>query len=203
MSLTIDLEEADELRVTENVVEPRPPGTVEFLVEGRATIGEEVLGAVAGAALTPERVDVGVGESRTVSIDLQEEGALHLERVEVGFVTPDAADRPPGVDALQSAAADVAEGNLADAADVRPDVLAFTVEGVVRDVAADDLERLATDEAAPLIERVVYAVDDPVRGDGGSGPVLELVLFGYGIVVHRDGTVVVGTSAGPDALGLG
>jgi len=56
------------------------------------------------------------------------------------------------------------------------------------------LEAIADDTSG--IESVTFAVGESVRSDGGSDDdvIFELALFGYGIVVRRDGTIVIGSN---------
>lgn len=209
MTLRIDRDGHDAVRLTAADLEARPSGTVAFAVEGTATITGEMLEAVAGATLTPERVEVGVDDSGPVSIDLGDEtpAALRPESVDVGIATPDADDLTPDPDPIRSAVEPGTGGDGVDAADVRPNVLAFTVDGIVHGVTDETLEVLSS--GSPTLEALVFAVegglatDDGIRSDGGAtDPVFELTLFGHGIVVNRDGTIVVGSGGPPDATGL-
>ncbi|MFC6719460.1 hypothetical protein ACFQGT_12670 [Natrialbaceae archaeon GCM10025810] len=233
MSIRIDRDGSDAVRVTETDLDARPPGAIGFAFEGTTTITEEMLAAVAGATLTPERVEIEIGDSETVVIDLGEgsSASLRLESVDVGFATPDADNLLPDPNVLRRVTDRDADG-VVDAA--RPNVLAFTVEGIVEGVTDEIVEAVAN--GSPTLEAVVFRVDADrddegdedgnedrvgeeaesedsegedaanggIRGDGGrSGVVLQVALFGHGVVVHRDGTIVVGAGELPTPSDLG
>ncbi|MFP8952911.1 hypothetical protein ACLI4Z_08065 [Natrialbaceae archaeon A-arb3/5] len=188
MSISVQIDENQSIRVAEDQIETDPPDQLAFTVEGVITMTEQVVGEFEGMSLNPSRIEVSVDESRTVEIDLTEAASLQLSSVDVGIATPDADDLPTGIDALRSSMDDPTEMT-----GVRPDALSFTVEGVVLDVPQETLEALA--EGDPAIEALTFAVGDAVRSDGGSDEtvVLEIVLLGYGITVHQDGTITVGS----------
>lgn len=197
MSLTVEIAENRGIRVTEDCIETQPPDRLAFTVEGAITMTEQVLGEFAGTTLNPSRVAVSVDESRTVDIDLDDEASLRLSSIDVGVETPDSDDISRGIDTLRESATDPAE--LADA---KPAALAFTVEGTISDVPEETLETVA--EGEPEIATVTFAVEDPVRGDGGPNDdaLLELTLFGYGLAVRRDGSIVVGNRGRSSGIGI-
>lgn len=189
MSLTVQFDETETIRLTDNTVEARPPDRVEFSIRGSLTASETLLAEFEGATLDPVSVTVSTDNGdESVTLDLTGPASLRLENVDVGVASPDADSIPDDLDALLRSAAGF------DAGDSRPDVLAFTVEGSIRGVSTATLDSLATENAE--IEGVTFAVDDAVKTDGGSEPeiLLELALFGYGIVVRRDGAIVVGSN---------
>ncbi|AGB31328.1 hypothetical protein C488_00829 [Natrinema pellirubrum DSM 15624] len=196
MSVTVRLADAESIRLTANAVETVPPDRLEFTLRGRLTMTEALLAQFEGATLNPVRIAVSA-DGDPVEIDLTASAALRLEDVDVGVATPDPDDITDGVDALRPSANDDPDG-----ADVRPDVLAFTVEGAIRDVPPATLAAIVDD--APGIESATFAVEEPLRSDGGEANdvVFELTLFGYGIVVRRDGTIVVGSSEGLTGIDL-
>ncbi|ELZ10234.1 hypothetical protein C478_15117 [Natrinema thermotolerans DSM 11552] len=196
MSVTVRVADNESVRLTENTVETEPPDRLEFTLQGRLTMTEALLAQFEGATLNPVRVAVSA-EGDPVEIDLTASAALRLEDVDVGVTTPDPDDITDGIATLQPSADDGP-----DATDVRPDVLAFTVEGAIRDVSPATLAAVAGD--APRIESVTFAVEEPFRSDGGGADdvVFELTLFGYGIVVRRDGRIVVGSSEGLTGIDL-
>ncbi|SFG83781.1 hypothetical protein SAMN04488063_3049 [Halopelagius inordinatus] len=189
MSFTVHLDENESVRLTDEIFDVRPPDRVAFAVRGTITMTEELLGSFAGATLNPARVDISTGESDAVGIDLAERSSLRLETVDVGVETPDTDDLSPGMDALGSSSEN-------DADDTRPGAIAFTVEGAISDVPEATLESLS--EGSPTLAALTFAVETPVRSDGGASddPVFRFSLFGYGIVVHRDGVVEIGTGGG-------
>lgn len=192
MSLTLQLTDTDSVQLTDERIERRSPGRIEFAVEGTLSVTEALLATFEGATLNPARVTIAVDESRTVDIDLTDEASLRLETVDVGIATPDADDLLPESDPISA----VANGDPAPAAP-SPDVLAFTVEGEIRGVPAETVEAVAAGD--PEIVSLTFTVDD-ARTDGGSKPdvILELALFGYGIVVRRNGRTTIGTSRAGD-----
>lgn len=196
MSVTVRVTDNERVRLTANTVEPKPSDRLEFSVKGRITVTEALLDRFEGATLNPVRVAVSGDDTEPVEIDLTASTTLRLDTVDVGIATPDREDVANGLDALRQPADDGSGPT-----DAQPDVIAVTVEGTIRNVPAATLERLANDD--PGIESVTFAVEEPLRSDGGSGDVIfELTLLGYGIVVHRDGTIVVGSDEGLASIDL-
>ncbi|QLK26613.1 hypothetical protein HYG81_03070 [Natrinema zhouii] len=196
MTVTIDLDEADSIHLTETL-ERRPPDQLEFAIEGTLTVTEALLAEFEGATLDPVRITVSTDDSDPVEIDLTGPATLRLENADVGVATPDADDVPTSLDALRTSAGDDFESIKSP-----PDVIAFTIEGVIQDVPTATLEVIA--DETPEIESVTFAVEESVRSDGGSGNdvIFELTLLGYGIVVRRDGTIVVGCHGSPPDIDL-
>ncbi|WP_436344571.1 hypothetical protein [Natronorubrum sp. FCH18a] len=188
MSITLTVNDTDSVQLTDERVVRQSPDRIGFAVEGTLSVTEALLAAFEGATLNPARVTIAVDESRTVDIDLTDEASLRLETIDVGIATPDADDLVPESDPISA----VANDDPASAAPT-PDVLAFTVEGVIRGVPAETVEAVAAGD--PEFVSLTFTVDD-ARTDGGSKPdvVLELALFGYGIVVRRNGRISIGTS---------
>ena len=197
MSLTVRFDETDAIRLTNSTVAAQPPDRIEFSVQGSLTATESMLAAFEGATLHPVGVTVST-DSDARSVDLTGPASLRLENVDVGVASPDADSIPDDLDALKSSADEF------ELPDSRPDVLSFTVEGAIRDVDAPTaaLESIAAADAE--IEAITFAVDESVRTDGGSEPeiALELSLFGYGVVVRRDGTIVVGSGGRFASIGI-
>lgn len=186
MTVTIDLDETESIHLTD-ALERRPPDRLEFAVEGSLTVTEALLAEFEGATLNPVRIAVSTDDSDPVEIDLTGAATLRLESADVGVATPDAEDIPTSLDALRSG------NDVFGSVKSPPDVIAFTVEGVIRDIPTATLEAVGDDTSE--IESVTFAVEESVRSDGGSDDdvLFELALFGYGIVVRRDGTIVVGS----------
>ncbi|WP_226042221.1 hypothetical protein [Natrinema sp. DC36] len=188
MTITIDLDETESIHLTD-ALDRRPPDRLELAIEGSLTVTESLLAEFEGATLDPVRIAVSTNDSDPVEIDLTGPATLRLENADVGVATPDADDVPTSLDALRTSAGD-------DFGSVKspPDVIAFTIEGTIRDVPTATLEAIADDSAE--IESVTFAVEESVRSDGGSDDdvIFDLALFGYGILVRRDGTVVVGSA---------
>ena len=192
MSFTLQFTDTDSVQLTDERIERRSQGDIEFAVAGTLSLTEAVLAAFEGATLNPARVRIAVGESRAVDIDLTDEASLRLETVDVGVASPDADDLLPKNDPISA----VADGDPTAAAP-SPDVLAFTVEGVIRGAPAETVEAVAAGD--PEFASLTFTVDD-ARTDGGSKSdvILELALFGYGIVVRRNGRTTIGTSRAGD-----
>ncbi len=189
MSNTVRFDDVESVRLSDVTVEMRPPDRLEFTAEGHLRVTETLLGKFAGATLNPVRVTVSGDDADSVAIDLTGPAALRLEAVDVGVATPDREDLADGIDALRPSAA-----GGPDSADPRPDVLSFTVEGTVRDVPSETFAALP--EGALHLESLTFAVDESTRSDGGRADdvLLELSLLGYGIVVRRDGSTVIGNA---------
>lgn len=194
MSVTVEIAENRSIRVTEDRIETQPPDRLTFRLEATIALTEGVLDEFAGTTLDPSRVAISLGGSRTVDVDLTDGASLRLSSVDVGVETPDSDELSRGIDALRESATDPAEFS-----DARPAALAFTVEGTVSGVSAETLEAIA--EGDPELAAVTFAIDDPVRGDGGPDALLELTLFGYGLLVRRDGSIVVGSRRRPSGIG--
>ncbi|MFC4543422.1 hypothetical protein ACFO5R_15940 [Halosolutus amylolyticus] len=191
MSVTLQFDDTENVRLTEATVETRSADRIEFVVAGSLTITDALLGQFEGATLDPVRVTVSADGTDAVPIDLTDRASLRLDAVDVGVATPDGADVAAGIDALSP----TTDGGP-DSLDSPPDVLSFTVHGEIRDVPTETIETIAGD--SPTVESLTFAVEKSVRSDGGSGTdvIFELDLLGYGIIVRRDGSIVVG-SGGP------
>ncbi|NUC71433.1 hypothetical protein HTZ84_03760 [Haloterrigena sp. SYSU A558-1] len=189
MNNTVRFDDAKHIRLSDVVVETRPPDGLEFAVEGHLSVSEALLGEFEGTTVNPVRVTVSGGDADSVALDLTGPATLRLETVDVGVAAPDREDLADGIDALRSSANDGRES-----VDSRPDVLSFTVEGEIRDVPSETVAALPADVSS--LESVTFAADESVRSDGGGGDdvILELSLLGYGIVVRRDGSIVVGNA---------
>lgn len=209
MSVTVDVDEDRRVRVTDVAVEPRPPDRIDFEVEGTVTITEALLGELAGATLEPARIEIASGE-QTVEIDLAADAALRLETVDVGVETPgtdvlssspDVID--PSADAESAADTTSADGG-AESDETRPGSIAFTVDGTIVDASEETLDAISS--GSPNLESLTFAVEGPVRSDGGTEPgddvIFEWSLFGYGIVIRRSGTIVVGDRDGLATIDL-
>lgn len=195
MTVTIRIVDNQSIRVSDEVLEERPPDRVAFAVEGIVTMTEEVLSEFEGQALKPVRIDVSVEESRAVELDLTE-ATLRLETVDVGVEVPDADDLSPGMDSLRPSSDDDAEST-----DPGPGAIAFTVEGSIQDVPAEALEPIA--ESASTLESITFVVDDAVKSDGGSDDrVFEFSLLGFHVVVNRNGVIEIGAHRGGNGVEL-
>ncbi|WP_222918483.1 hypothetical protein [Natrinema sp. SYSU A 869] len=186
MTVTITLDENENIDLTDTDIENRAPDRLAVTIEGQLTVTDALLAEFEGAALDPVRITVAVEDAEPIAIDLMGPASLRLENVDVGVATPDEDAIGDGLDALESVAGDSSESS-----DTRPDVIAFTVDGVIRDVPATTIEAIAGGD--PTLESLTFAVEESLESDGGSGSdvLFELALLGYGIVVHRDGTIVV------------
>lgn len=197
MSNTVRFDDAESIRLSDVIVETRPPDRIEFSVEGNLSVTEAVLGEFAGTTMNPSRVTVSGGDADAVALDLTGPATLRLETVDVGVATPDREDLADGVDALRSSA----DGGP-DSVDPRPDVLSFTVDGEIRDVPSETFAALPA--AGLSLESITFAVEESVRSDGGRGDdvVFECTLLGYGIIVRRDGSIVVGKAGSLASIDL-
>lgn len=204
MSTTVRVAENPGVRVTHVAVDPRPPDSLGFRAEGVIRPSRALLSRFEGSTVTPVRVDLAVDDSRTVSVDLAGTASLRLESIDVGVEPPDVpgvsdvaddTDVSDSVDAVESARDDDA-----GAADDSAGAIAFTVEGTFRDLPGETLDAL--DDGSPTLESVTFSVSETAETDGGSpGDVLlDVTLFGYGVVVRRNGTVEIGRSGGSSAL---
>ncbi|RKD95463.1 hypothetical protein [Halopiger aswanensis] len=199
MSITVNVDENQNIRVTEQLVGTAPPSQVEFAAEGTITMTSELLERFEGTSLQPAEIELAVADAETVAVDLSETASLRLETVDVGIETPDTGDLSPGMDTLQSSTDDDSETS-----DTEPGAIAFTVEGAITDVPAETLESLTDASSEPTLATITFAVEEPTRSDGGSGTdvLLEIDLLGYGITVYRDGRIDIGTGDLRDDLGL-
>lgn len=188
MSITIDFERNRHVRIDDATVEPQPPDAVSISVSGTLRLGEEVLASVAGTTLEPVRVAFAA-DGRRVEIDLREEASLRLDDVDVGLELPDPDGAVP--EGLPSSGSE-AVSDVVDAATDRPGVLAFTATGTIVETPPETVATLAeASNSSP--KSVTFEPETPVRGDGGrTDPVLETTLFGFGVVVYRDGRISVG-----------
>ncbi|WP_312908108.1 hypothetical protein [Natronosalvus caseinilyticus] len=187
MSVHVDIGENRNVRLTDERIECRPPNRIAFAAEGVITVTRELLGEFEGASLKPVRVDISVDEARTVRADLEGPASIRLETVDVGVETPDTDDLSPGMDSVSASADDSVEST-----DTSPGAIAFSVEGAIVDVPMETLDPIT--DGTPSLESVVFAVDDPVRTDGGSDDVVfSLGLLGHRIVIYRNGAIDVGT----------
>ena len=197
MSITIPLAGSSHVSISEETVEASPPDELSFTVKGTISANEALLAKFSGRTLTLTRIDLSVTDSQTVSVDLVDEATLRLETVDVGVETPDAADVASGVDSVTSPVDDSDDAD--EWADARTGGVAFTVEGIVRDVPAETCEVLSG--CSPTLNAITFGVEDAAKGDGGKRDVIvEFKLLGYRVVVHRDGTVDVGTGGGVPGL---
>ncbi|MDF9746833.1 hypothetical protein [Natrinema salsiterrestre] len=187
MSIRIDPDEHESIRLTGVDVRTVPPDRLEFAIEGTLTVGSALLAEFEGATLNPVAVTVSTADSEPVSIDLTGPASVRLEDVDVGIAAPDGEDIADDIRAVRPST------DGADSVDSPSGVIAFTVEGTIRGLTATTFEPIADD--GPTIDSVEFAVDEPIRGDGGSETdvIFELTLFGYGITVRRDGAIGIGT----------
>ena len=187
MSITVRLDGNESIQVREFSVEGRPPETIAFDTEGTISLTEDMLAAFAGSTLDPSRIELRTDDDRIVSIDLEDDPSLRLETVDVGIATADGDVPSLDADSIRSTAGTLAEGTDSF------DVLSFTVEGDIEGVTEETFEILSTHSAAP--EAIEFSVDDAIRSDGGdeSDVLLEIALFGFAIVVRRDGVISVET----------
>lgn len=197
MSVTIHLDEHQSTRVSDQRIETRPPDRIEFVAEGIITMTEELLGEFEGMALKPVQVDMSVDESQTVTVDLTEEALLRLEEMDVGVETPDADDISPGIGSLDPTTDDSIESP-----DITPGAIAFTVEGAILNVPEETFEPLS--ESSPTLQSITLAADEAIQSDGGSNNDIlsEFTLLGYGIVIHRNGIIEIGTRGDVTDIGL-
>lgn len=201
MSPTVHIDRNPSVTVTDEVLEPRPPDRIAFEAEGVIKLSEALLGEFEGSSLQPVRVDVAVDSSRTVTIDLSEEGSLRLESVDVGVATPGADDVRRGIDTVRSLGTDGA-GAEDESGDAAAGAVAFTVEGSIRDLSEETVRSVVGE--SPTLASVTFSVAESARTDGGtpSDVLLEVGLLGYGVVVRRDGTIEVTTGGVAPALDL-
>ena len=198
--MTFEIEIAENQSIDLECVEvtPRPDGTVTFTVEGTLSVSEHLLGTVAGSTLTPSAITFSSADSdrrqSRVEIDLQGDATLRLEAVDVGVEVLDTDLIPSDTGDLREAAVDPV-----GAVDSRPGVIAFTVEGVVDGVSADDIEALSSGEPKPA--SITFTAERSLEGDGGE-PDDEVARFDfllYRISIGRHGQITVSPRLG---LGL-
>lgn len=183
MSITVDLESCSAVSLSDQRFDPDPDGKVSFAAEGVVTVTGELLGRLEGSSLEPVAVDLTVEDATTVHVDLDEETPLRFETVDVGVERPGSDDlpSPSGVTDLSEATPVGSSGT--DDADVPPDApgaVAFTVECSIGDVPSETLESLAAGSAS--LSSVTFAADDVVY---------ELGVFGYAVVIRRNGVLEV------------
>lgn len=195
MSLTVRLVDNQGIRISDQIIEPRPPDRVELAVEGVLTITENVLSQFEGTTLKPKQVVVSGDESGAVTVDL-EEASLRLETMDVGVETPDADDISPGMDSFPTSPDD------AESLDTRPGAIAFTLEGAILETPKKTLEMIP-DESVTL-DSITFATEETMRSDGGSDErvLLEVTLVGYTVVIYRNGSIEVGTLGGGSDINL-
>lgn len=197
MSLTIQLDENESARVSDQVVETQPPDRVEFVAEGVLTVTEDLMGDYEGTALKPTEVILSVDDADTVTVDLTAEPSLRLEDVDVGVETPNSDDISSGIDSLNPT---TDEGT--EAPDINPGAIAFTVEGVILNVPTETFEPLSDGEIT--LQSITFSIDEVAKSDGGSNNdvILEITLLGYGVVIYRNGIIEIGTTGGMIDIGL-
>ena len=197
MSLTIEFVGDSRVRLDDVEVTTRPEADLAFRVEGKLRLTEALLGEFAGRRLTPDAVAFSVDDAEIVEVALEDRTSLRLETVDVGVETPDGDAVSPDTDAVptdpddaQSLASD--EPGFPDST---PSALAFTLEGVVENVAADDFEALSAGEVVPA--SVTFSVDETPETDGGAPDdgLFELRVFGCKIVIWENGTIIIGRRA--------
>ncbi|MCU4753639.1 hypothetical protein OB919_16890 [Halobacteria archaeon AArc-curdl1] len=193
MSITVDIDANQNIRVTHETIEARPPDRLDVTAEGVITMTPELLGAFEGASLKPARIDITVDETRTIDTDLQSEASLRLESVDVEVETPGIGDLSP-MDEQST-------GNL-DSSASPPGVIAFAVEGTISGVSSDTVDSIIA--GSSRLESLTFDVESQVVSDGGSGTdaLLRITLFGFGIVVQRNGIIDVGTHAAGTEIGV-
>ena len=194
MSLTIELVGDSRIRLDHVEVTARSEADLAFRVEGKLRLTEVLLSEFAGRRLTPDAVAFSVDDADIVEVALEDGTSLRLETVDVGVETPDGDAVSPDTDAVPTDTDD-AQSLASDAPKLpgsTPSALAFTVEGVVENVAADDFEALSADEVVPA--SVTFSVDETPETDGGApdGGLFEFRVFGCELVVWEDGTIVIG-----------
>lgn len=201
MSVTVNVEENRSVQVTDLLVETESPDRVDFTVEGVLSITEELLSEFEGSSLKPVDIEVSIDGSRTVEIDLSEGASLRLESVDIGVELPRPNDIPSGTNAVPPSA----DGG-ATSDDGRPGAIAFTLEGTISGVQDEVFESLASASPGPGpgLESITFAVEDPIRSDGGPGTdvVFEISLLGYGITIRRNGAIEIGTGGSAADIGL-
>lgn len=193
MSHTVDLAGNPSLELTDVTVDPRPPDRIGFGAKGVIRPSEGLLSRFEGRSLNPVGVEFCLGPSETVEVDLDEEASLRLESIDVGVETPDAEDVASGVERVRPS------GDGGRPKEGPTGAIAFTVEGTIHDVPEPTVAAIAGE--SPGLASVTFGVEESAMADGGSPPevLLEVGLFGYGVVVRRDGTIEVSApGATPD-----
>lgn len=196
MSVTIGLVADSRVRLDDVEVTTRSEAAVAFRVEGTLRLTETLLSQFAGQQLKPDAVAFSVDDAQIVEVALDDETSLRLETVDVGVGTPDQDAVPTDAEDARSLASDARESP-----DSTPNALAFTVAGVVENVAAEDLTALSADEVVPA--SITLSVDETPETDGGSPDdgLFQLRVLGYEIAIWEDGTVVVGRRS-DDSTGI-
>lgn len=197
MSHTVNLAEDPSVDLTEETVDPRPPDRIGFAAEGVIRMSEGLLQRFEGQSLDPVGVEFSLGPSRAVEVDLDEEASLRLESIDVGVGGLDADDLASGVERVRPS------GDGGRPTEGPTGAIAFTVEGTIHDVPETTVAAIA--DESPGLASVTFGVEESARADGGSPSdvLLEVGLFGYGVVVRRDGTIEVssrGAASGVDLL---
>ena len=187
MSVTVRLDGNERIQVREFSVEGRPPDTIAFSAEGTISLTEEMLGAVAGSTFDPSRIELQTDDDRSVSIAFDDESSLRLETVDVRIAAAEGVVPSLDADSISSTAGSLAEGTDSF------DVLSFTIEGEIEGVTKETFETLSKHSVAPTA--IELTVDDANRTNGGdaSDVLLEIGLFGFAVVVRRDGVIAVET----------
>lgn len=208
MGITIIIEEHPDVRLTDEHVEATQKKQVEFTIEGIIKMSETLLSRFAGKALQPSQLELATDSPQTVEIDF-EEAQLQLEAVDVGVGTPELgsvssglAEHSSGTDTLpfsnDDGTGETGEGT--GETDDETGALAFTVEGVIRDVSEQVCESVA--QGSTSVKSITFDVEESVQTDGGSenDPLFEFTLFGYGLTIRQDGTLIVDTGNGIDSV---
>ena len=197
MSHTVELAGNESVRLTDQSIACVPPDQVDVAVTGVLSVTEGLLDDFEGSSLRPIELELLVEEARTVEIDLSTRASLELDSIEVGVATPDTDDVSAGIESISSATDDTSP-----ASDSQPGAIAFTVEGTIRDVPDETCELLA--DASPRLKAITFAVEDTTRSDGGADTdvLLDITLLGYGLTVHRNGTIDIATGGGSTGLDL-
>ena len=196
MNVTVRIAEEPAVSVTAESFECRPPDRVDFSVDGQLRVSEGRLGAFAGRSLRPARLALSVDGGDSIEVDLDDAAALELETVDVGVATPDTDDLPIGEDRVPDPS-----GAIGSSGDTEVGAIAFTVAGTIVGIPEDVTERLSG--GTPAFESITFALKEGVRSDGGADDVLlSVTLFGFAVVVRRDGTIEIGTADGGSGSGL-
>ena len=180
VDLEVDLANRSTVRLEDGDVTARPPASIEFSAEGSVSVGAGALDEFVGRTVRPSSSAFSV-DGETVTVDFRGDASLRLRSLDVGVAVTD-----PG-DAL-SEAVEVASSGTVDGVGT----VSFTVEGVIEGVDEETIERLSA--GSPEFESVTFSVRESLESDGGrdgSDALVDFGLFGYGIVVRRDGTISI------------
>lgn len=196
MSHTVHLAENQSVDLTEEIVDPRPPDRIGFSAEGVIRMSGGLLQRFEGRSLDPVGVEFSLGPSRAVEVDLNEEAFLRLESIDVGVETLDTDDLASGAGSVRPS------GDGGRPTEPPNGAIAFTVEGTIYDVPEPTVAAIAGE--SPGLASVTFALEESARTDGGSPSdvLLEVGLFGYGVVVRRDGTIEVGSRGAASRVDL-